>query len=137
MIVKLLTDESGNIVLPLNDELCVSMNFNLGDEISLTLDGVGGFIIGKVKSETELVMVETVSVFRHTYVVEVPKGKKEWALDSVVMEDVREISQEHIAENIASHRIVSRQEALEHAQVSSPWFTEKMLDNLVKIKLYD
>ena len=60
----------------------------------------------------ELVLVETVSTFRIRYVVEVPKGEKDWALDTVVMKDAKEFSQSYLDEIIVSHRVVSKEEAL-------------------------
>jgi hypothetical protein len=60
----------------------------------------------------ELVMVEAVSTFRMRYMVEVPKGKAEWALDTVTMQEAQEFSQEHLGEQIVSHRVVSKEEAL-------------------------
>ena len=64
-------------------------------------------------STTEWVLVECVSQFRTRYMVEVPMGKSEWALDTVVMNEAQEFSQEHLGETIVSHRIVSQSEALE------------------------
>lgn len=59
------------------------------------------------------VLVETVSMFRHRYVVEVPdQTKVGWALDSVTMENAKEFSQEHVAENIISHRVIKEKKAL-------------------------
>lgn len=57
-------------------------------------------------------MVEAVSTFRMRYMVEVPKGKAEWALDTVTMQEAQEFSQEHLGEQIVSHRVVSKEEAL-------------------------
>jgi hypothetical protein len=65
-----------------------------------------------MSKETELVLVECVSTFKVKYMVEVPKGKAEWALDTVVMQEAKEFSQEHIGESIFSHRVVSKKEAL-------------------------
>lgn len=62
--------------------------------------------------KTELVLVETVSMFRHRYVVEVPKDKSEWALDTVVMNEAKEFSQKWLDETIVSHRIISEKDAL-------------------------
>lgn len=62
--------------------------------------------------EKELVLVECVSTFRMRYVVEVPKGKKEWALDTVVCNEAEELSQEHIGEQIVSHRVIDEAEYL-------------------------
>jgi hypothetical protein len=66
----------------------------------------------KKKEPTEWVLVECVSTFRERYMVEVPKGKAEWALDTVTMNEAKEFSQEHIGEQIVSHRVVSKEEAL-------------------------
>lgn len=65
-----------------------------------------------MKSENELVLVECVSTFRMRYLVEVPKGKSEWALDTVTMNEAKEFSQEHIGEQIISHRVVTKDEAI-------------------------
>jgi hypothetical protein len=46
------------------------------------------------------------------YVVEVPEGKKEWALDTVTMNEADEFSQEHLGETIVSHRVITNEEYL-------------------------
>ena len=66
---------------------------------------------------SKYVMVDTVSQFRMRYVVEVPDNvenctSEAYASDSVVCEDVREFSQEHIGETIVSTREVSLEEAI-------------------------
>lgn len=63
--------------------------------------------------ETDLVLVETVSTIRIRYLVEVPKDKKDWALDTVVMGEAKEFSQKYLDELIVSHRVVSESEALQ------------------------
>jgi hypothetical protein len=60
----------------------------------------------------EWVLVECVSQFRMRYMIEVPEGKAEWALDSVTLNEAKEFSQEHVGETIISHRVVSEEEAL-------------------------
>jgi hypothetical protein len=65
-----------------------------------------------MSKETEWVLVECVSTFKMKYMVEVPKDKSEWALDTVVVQEAKEFSQEHIDESIFSHRVVSKKEAL-------------------------
>ena len=62
--------------------------------------------------KTEWVMVETVELFRMRYCVEVPAGKKEYALDTVTMREAKEFSQEWKGETIISHRVVTEKEAL-------------------------
>lgn len=58
------------------------------------------------------VLVECISQYRMRYVVEVPDGKEDWALDTVTMEDAEEFSQLHVGETILSHRVISNEEYL-------------------------
>ena len=58
------------------------------------------------------VMVECVSMFRMRYMVEVPEGNPEWALDTVTMNEAKEFSQEHLGETIVSYRPMTKEEAL-------------------------
>lgn len=81
---------------------------------------------------TELVLVECVSMFRMRYLVEVPKDKTDWALDTVVMQEAKEFSQKHLDETIVSHRVVTMDEALalcdaDNDYVSS-WPAEKKVE---------
>lgn len=62
--------------------------------------------------KTEWVLVEAVNMTRMRYVIEVPEGKKDYALDTVVMEEAKEFSQQHIDEVIVSHRPIQYNEAL-------------------------
>ena len=62
--------------------------------------------------KTEWVLVETVELFRMRYCVEVPAGKKEYALDTVTMREAKEFSQEWKGETIISSRVVTEKEAL-------------------------
>jgi len=64
-----------------------------------------------MSEKKEWVLVETVSQFRMRYMVEVPAGKKEYALDTVTLNEAKEFSQEHLGETIVSHRVVSNKEA--------------------------
>jgi len=78
---------------------------------------------------SKYVMVDTISMFRMRYVVEVPDDigeemyfkdgtrsfpctPEEYAKDSVTCEDVREFSQEHLDEVISSCREVTLEEAV-------------------------
>lgn len=93
-----------------------------------------------MKEGKQLVLVETVSMFRMRYMVEVPVGiddfgndKTLWALDTVVMGDAKEFSQKHLDETIVSHRVVSMDEALalcdEDNDYTASWSTEKKIEN--------
>jgi len=92
-----------------------------------------------MSEETQLVLVECVSMFRMRYLVEVPVGtdnygydKKEWALDTVSMEEAKEFSQQHIGENIVSSRVISKEEALalcdQDNDYASSWPEEKKIE---------
>lgn len=71
---------------------------------------------------SKLVLVETVSTFRHTYVVKLPDNEPDdYALDDVLFaitggpnqDKLEEVTQNHIAEDIFSHRIITEKEYLE------------------------
>ena len=110
MIIQLETDENGDLILPLSDELCAEAGWKIGDTIQWIDNGDGSWSLKKMQKE--LVLVECISTFRMRYVVEVPAGKKEWALDTVTMNEAEELSQEHLGEQIVSHRVISEEEYL-------------------------
>jgi predicted RNA-binding protein len=89
----------------------------------------------EIMMEKELVLVDCVSTFRMRYLVEVPVGKSEWALDTVTMNEAKEFSQEWIGEQILSHRVVSDKEALAVCDVDNEycktWTDEKKLEVFV------
>ena len=64
-------------------------------------------------------MVEAVSTFRMRYLVETPEDHPEYALDTVTMNEAKEFSQEHLGEQIVSHRVVSMDEALKICDVDN------------------
>ena len=68
--------------------------------------------VGLVQVKTEWVLVECIQSYRMRYMVEVPEGKSEYALDTVSMREAKEFSQEDIGETIVSHRVVTESEAL-------------------------
>lgn len=80
----------------------------------------------------EWVLVECVSTFRMRYMVEVPEGKAEYALDTVTMNEAKEFSQQHIGEQIVSHRVVTEEEALKICDVDNayvkPWSDDQKID---------
>ena len=105
-------DESGDTFIELPDDLMIKAGWNLGDDIEW-IDNKDGSWTMKKKENKQWVLVETVQTFRHRYVCEVPKGKAEWALDTVTMEEAKEFSQQHLGETIVSHRTLTMEEALE------------------------
>jgi len=109
--------ETGDLILPLNDDILEQTGWKTGDSIDWIDNKDGSWTMKKI--ETQWVLVETVSMFRERYMVEVPVGvdmygkdKAEWALDTVTLEEAKEFSQEHLGETIMSHRVVTKEEAL-------------------------
>jgi hypothetical protein len=110
--------ETGDLILPLNDDILEETGWQTGDSIEWIDNKDGSWTMKKV--ETQWVLVEAISMFRERYMVEVPVGvdrygkdKADWALDTVTLSEAKEFSQEHLGENIVSHRVVTKQEALE------------------------
>lgn len=109
--------ETGDLILPLNDDILEGTGWQTGDSIEWIDNKDGSWTMKKI--ETQWVLVETVSTFRERYMVEVPVGvdrygkdKADWALDTVTLEEAKEFSQEHLGETIVSHRVVTKEEAL-------------------------
>ena len=61
----------------------------------------------------EFVIVECLQSFRTRYVVEVPIGEKDWASDTVIMNEAKEFSQESMGEMIISSRVIKEDEILQ------------------------
>jgi len=82
--------------------------------------------------QTQWVLVECVGTFHHRYMVETPKDKDLWALDTVVMNEAKEFSQQHIGEQIITHRVVSEKTALELCNqdnsYAQAWNNQKKID---------
>jgi len=133
-IVTFEEDKDGNLVLPISDEMMEELGWKIGDTINWTDNKDGSWTMSK-KPETELVLVECVSTFRMRYMVEVPKGQAEWALDTVTMNEADEFSQEHIGEQIVSHRVLSEDEVIALCDVDnhycSTWTRENKLETFV------
>ena len=69
---------------------------------------------------SKIVLVETVSTFRHVYAVRLPDNEpNDFALEDVLMSfsdsdtKLEEVSQNHIGEDIYSHRVITEDEYLE------------------------
>jgi hypothetical protein len=124
--------ETGDLILPFPEGMLEEMGWCEGDTLNFESKDDGSFHITK-KEPTEWVLVECVSTFRERYMVEVPKGKELWALDTVTMEEAKEFSQEHLGEQIVSHRVVTKEEALalcdEDNEYFRPWDEETKIKN--------
>ena len=131
--------ETGDLILPLNDDILEQTGWKTGDSIDWTDNKDGSWTMKKI--ETQWVLVETVSMFRERYMVEVPVGvdrygkdKAEWALDTVTMEEAKEFSQEHLGETVVSHRVVTKEDALAMCDKDND-YAKKWNDEL-KIKTF-
>lgn len=86
-------------------------------------------------SKTKFTLVECVSMFRMRYVVEVPVETDDWAADTVVMQEAKEFSQEHLGEQIVSQRDLTREEVLalcdKDNAYCSTWSDEKKFQTFV------
>ena len=109
--------ETGDLILPLNDDILEQTGWKTGDSIDWIDTKDGSWTMKKI--ETQWVLVETVSMFRERYMVEVPVGvdrydkdKTLWALDTVTMGEAKEFSQEHLGETIVTHHVVTKEDAL-------------------------
>ncbi len=110
--------ENGDAILEFPDDFMEDAGWKEGDTLDWIDNKDGTWTLKKIEP-TQWVLVECVSTFRERYMVEVPVGvdkygkdKSLWALDTVTMNEAKEFSQEHIGEQIISHRVVSKEEAL-------------------------
>ena len=84
---------------------------------------------------SKYVMVDTVSMFRMRYVVEVPDdaecSPEEYAMDTVTCEEAKEFTQYHIGENIVSTREVTLEEAIAQYRKDEPVLGEAWDDKVI------
>jgi hypothetical protein len=129
-------NEDGELFIELSDEVMEKAGFKIGDDVRWVDNGDGSWSIvkqEKPKVKTEYVLVEAVSTFRMRYVVEVPVGKSEWALDTVTMQEAKEFSQKHLDETIVSHRIVGHDEIIRLCDEDNDYMRNKSDDDKFKI----
>ena len=124
---------TGDVILPFPEEMLKEVGWEEGDVLVWKDNQDGTFSITKKPSEEkEWILVETVSQFRQRYMVEVPKGKADWALETVSMNEAKEFSQKHLGETIVSHRVMTEEEALalsdKDNDYGADWTKEQKLD---------
>ena len=79
------------------------------------------------------VMVETVSMFKHRYVVEVgDDDPSEWALDTVTCEEAKEFTQKHLDEIITGHYDITLEDAVALYRKEEPFFAAWGDDVIIK-----
>lgn len=85
---------------------------------------------------SKIVLVETISMFRHVYAIELNDDEpNDYAVDDVVYattggdSKLEEFAQEHVSENIFSHRVISEEEYIrmfdELNDYAAPWTPEQ------------
>ena len=131
--------ETGDLILPLNDDILEQTGWKTGDSIDWIDNKDGSWTMKKI--ETQWVLVEAISTFRQRYMVEVPVGvdrygkdKADWALDTVTLEEAKEFSQEHLGETIVSHRVVTKEEALAMCDKENEY--AKVWNDELKVKTF-
>lgn len=112
-IVEVEQAPDGEYFIQLTDEMLEESGFEIGDELDWRDLGDGSYQLVKKQPEMAWVMVEAVQQFRMRYLVQVPSSNPEWAMDTVVMKEAKEFSQQDMGETIVSHRVVSEEEAFE------------------------
>jgi hypothetical protein len=109
--VEVQENSEGEAFIEFPEGVIEELGWREGDTIKWEDNHDGSFTLKK-KQKTEWVLVDTIGQFRMRYLVEVPVGKDEWALDTVTMNEAKEFSQVHLGETIVSHRVVTVDEAL-------------------------
>lgn len=130
----LVEEDSEGLFITLPPEVLEETGWQSGDNLEWIDNGDGSYTLRK-SMKTELVMVECISTFRQRYVVEVPVGKKDWALDTVTCEEAKEFSQLHLGETIISSRVVDVDEVIkicdEDNDYVKNWTKEQKIKNFV------
>jgi len=103
-------NENGELFIELNDEILEGSGLKVGDDVVWEDNKDGSFTLKK--SDKVWVLVEAVQMYRMRYMVQVPATNPEWALDDVTMQTAKEFSQLDLGETIASHRVISHEDAL-------------------------
>lgn len=132
--IQLVEDENGDTILPLPDDVVTQLGWKEGDSIAWSMAD-GAIAMTKVDPPKQLVMVESISTFRHRYLVEVPEGEKDWASDTVAMDEASEFSQTFLGETIVSERVVTKETALklfrEDNVYFNGWTDDKILSDII------
>jgi hypothetical protein len=123
--------ETGDLILPLPEDLLEAAGFSERDDIEWTDNGDGSYTLAKQTEDTEWVLVDAISQYHVRYLVEVPKGKTDYALDTVACEDAKEFSQEWLGETTVTHRVITEQEGLDLFRSEEPLF-ENWDDDTIK-----
>lgn len=129
-------DENGEPILVF-PEGCLPDDWVEGTTVEWVDQKDGTWLLRKkeMEQQTKYTLVECVSTFRMRYVVEVPVGTDDWAADTVVMNEAKEFSQEHIGEQIVSQRDLTREEVIKLCDIDNDycksWTEEQKINTFV------
>jgi bifunctional DNA-binding transcriptional regulator/antitoxin component of YhaV-PrlF toxin-antitoxin module len=112
-------DQFGEKFIEFPPEAIADLGWKEGDTVEWINNGDGSWSIKK--KEKVFVMVEAVQQFRMRYLVEVDADHPEWAMDTVVMKEAKEFSQQDMGETIVSHRVVTEEEALAISDIDNDY----------------
>lgn len=129
-------DENGEPILVF-PEGCLPDDWVEGTTVEWVDQKDGTWLLRKkeMEQQTKYTLVECISTFRMRYVVEVPVGTDDWAADTVVMNEAKEFSQEHIGEQIVSQRDLTREEVIKLCDIDNDycksWTEEQKINTFV------
>jgi bifunctional DNA-binding transcriptional regulator/antitoxin component of YhaV-PrlF toxin-antitoxin module len=132
--LEVLTNENGDTIVQFPNSLIEELGWGEGDDLEWIVNDDGTVTVIKKESEPEKewVLVETVQMFRHRYVVQVPNGKKDYALDTVTLNQAKEFSQLHLGETIVSHRVITEDEAIAQCYADNEYVSSWNEDTMKK-----
>ena len=86
-------NENGDAIIDFPEDVMTQAGWHEGDNIQWIDNKDGSWTLTKINpsDEKEWVLVECISTFRQRYMVQVPQGKAEWALDTVTMEEAKDL----------------------------------------------
>ena len=108
-----LDPETNEHVIQLSEDMLAELGWQIGDALVWTAQDDGSYIITRKKPNTVQVLVETVELVRHRYVIEAPSDHADYALDSVIMRQDHEgrsvspVSSQRLDEITVSHRVIT------------------------------
>ena len=120
-------------VLDIPEEIIEQLGLKEGDKLKWSMREDGTVVL--TKADTKFVLVETISTFRHRYVIELPSDDPDaYALDTVACEEGKDFGPEWLGEQIVSHRRVAREELRDLAdEYTRGWDDETFMRNLVTL----
>jgi hypothetical protein len=96
--------DTGETIMEIPQELLQKMNWGEGTEVKFNVEPTTGVIVMSRAKHLQKFAVETVSTFRHVYIIECESA--EHALDTVACEEAQHYLQSHAGEQVLYARPV-------------------------------